>query len=117
MEHTCTHSEPTLKNLQMQTNSVHFNVDTIHAFTFKNILGWVGGDGGRGDGVTATLTCSERTILRLSKFVPHGHHNAARAEDKYQDQVGDLRLNAAVETVVQPGHEGADGQQGNPTVV
>ena len=103
-----------MTNLQIQTKSVHFKVETM-PLPLK--IFWGGLEGRGWDGVTASLTCSERTILRLSKFVPHGHHNAARAEDKYKDQVGDLRLYAAVETVVQPGHEGANGQQGNPTVV
>ena len=64
-----------------------------------------------------TLTCSERTILGLSKFIPHGDHNAARAKDENEHKVSNLGFNTAVETVVQPWHKGANGQQGNPTIV
>lgn len=61
--------------------------------------------------------CPHWPKLGLGKLVPHGNHNTTDAQHKDQDQVGDLRLQTAVEAVVKPGHEGTHGQEGNATVV
>ena len=63
------------------------------------------------------LTCSNGPELGLSELVPHGDDDAAGAQHKDEDEVGDLGLQAAVEAVVEPGHKRAHGQQRYATVI
>ena len=65
----------------------------------------------------SSLTCSHWSELGFSKLVPHGDYNAGRAENEDEDEVGDLGLQSAVETVVQPGHEGSHSQQRDTTII
>lgn len=62
-------------------------------------------------------TSSDASKLGLGELIPQGYHDAAGAQDKYQDQVGNLWAQATVEAVIQPRHKGTHGQQSYTTVV
>lgn len=62
-------------------------------------------------------TCSDSSVLRRGEEVTLWDGDGSQAQDAHHYQVDKAGLWRAVEGVVQPGHEGAHDEEGDPTVV
>lgn len=63
------------------------------------------------------FTCSNSSVLWCGEEVTLGDSDGGQSQYTHHNQVDETRLRRAVEGVVQPGHERAHDQEGNPTVV
>ena len=62
-------------------------------------------------------TCSDSSVLRRGEEVALGDEDGGQPQYAHHYQVDEAGLRGAVEGVVQPGHEGAHDQEGDPAVV
>lgn len=62
-------------------------------------------------------TCSHSSVLRRGEEVALWHGDGSQTQDAHHYQVDEAGLRRAVEGVVQPGHEGAHDEEGDPAVV